>query len=153
VPAAEPRHDLAFRGLFALAPTKTTVLLGHVVAEAVSGGNPNHSLLLSSWEEVRGLTDSFYRDQAQATANLELRQAYRLAERWAVQAVAFTDLAVFSQLDAQGTARGAQAAVGAGAGLRLIPTLVAQVVPRIDAGRLFAPDRRWFVQLGLAQYF
>jgi len=153
VPAAQARHSLGVHGLFAVAPTTTTALMAQVTAEVVSSGNPNHSLLLSSWQEVRGLTDSFYRDQAQLTGNVELRQAARFAERWAVQAVAFADAAVFTPFDVTGTAQAAQTAFGAGVGLRLIPTLLAQVVPRIDVGRLFAPDRRWFFQLGLAQYF
>jgi hypothetical protein len=37
--------------------------------------------------------------------------------------------------------------------LRLVPTWLAELVVRVDAGRLVAPEPRWFVQLGLNQYF
>lgn len=153
VPAGEPRHDVVLRGSGALRLSPTTVLGAQFIAEAISSGNANHSLLLSSWQEVRGLTDSFYRNQRQLTANVELRQAYRFAERWAVQGALFCDAASFVPLNARGEVQTASSALGVGAGLRLIPTLIANVVPRVDAGRLLKPDSRWFVQIGLAQFF
>ena len=153
VPAAEPRHDVTLRAGFALKLSSTAVLGGQLVTEAVSAGNVNHSLLLSSWQEVRGLTDSFYRNQAQVTGNVELRQAWRFAERSALQGVLFADAAAFTPFDAHGQAGPAASALGVGGGVRLIPTLIANVGPRLDVGRLLVPERHWFVQVGLAQFF
>jgi hypothetical protein len=153
VPAAEPRHQGLLRGTFALSPTSTTSLVGQVVGEAASPGNVNHSLLLGGLRGVRGLADSFYRTQAQSFTNLELRHAWRFAERWALQGAVFGDGAVFSTMDARGRGQRTEWAASSGAGLRLIPTFLAEIVLRVDAGRLFTPEKRWFVQAALAQYF
>lgn len=153
VPAGQGRYYAAIHALGAVSPTETTALMGQVVAETVNAGNANHSLLLSSQVGVRGLADAFYRNQAQAYVNLELRQAWRFAARWALQAALFADAAVFAPMDAAGQRQAAERAWAAGGGLRLVPTWLAEIVLRVDGGRLFAPEARWFVQLGLAQYF
>jgi hypothetical protein len=48
---------------------------------------------------------------------------------------------------------GPGAALSVGAGLRVIPTCIASVTPRLDLARLIEPERVWFLQLGLNQYF
>ena len=153
LPAGEPRHSVSLKSLFALAPTATTALTAQVMAAAVSDGNVNHSVPLGSVREVRGLAGAFYRNQAQLVLNLELRQAWRFAERWALQGVLFADSAVFAAMDVHGVRQAADHAFASGAGVRVIPTALAQVVLRLDAGRLLAPEQLWFAQFGLAQFF
>jgi hypothetical protein len=63
------------------------------------------------------------------------------------------DAAAFAPMDAQGQRQPGERAFAAGGGLRLVPTWLAEIVVRVDAGRLVAPEARWFVQLGLNQYF
>lgn len=127
--------------------------LAHGAASVVTAGDPNHSLLLGSQRGVRGLDDNLYRNRAQAHVNLELRAAWRLAARWALQGVGFTDAAVFQPLGDQGEVRPTAGAWSTGAGVRLIPTWLAGLLVRVDVARLWAPTPRWFVQLGAAQYF
>lgn len=153
LPAREPRHLVSLKGLFAVAPTATTALTAQVVAAGVSDGNVNHSVPLGSVREVRGLAGAFYRNQAQLVVNLELRQAWRFAERWALQGVLFADSAVFAPMDAHGVRQRADHAFATGAGVRVIPTAIAQVVLRLDGGRLLSPEQLWFAQFGLAQFF
>jgi hypothetical protein len=153
VPAGQGRYEAAIRVLGAVSPTATTALVARAVGQILNAGNVNHSLLLSSQVGVRGLADAFYRNQAQAYVNLELRQAWRFAERWALQGALFADAAVFASMDAAGVRQPAERALATGGGLRLVPTWLAEIVLRVDGGRLFAPEARWFVQLGLTQYF
>jgi hypothetical protein len=153
LPTVKPRLVGKASAVAAFAPTETTVIKGQLVGQVVSAGNPNHSVLLDS-RGVRGLEDAFYRNQSQLVANLELRQAWRFAERWAVQGVLFGDGALFRQLDALGRpARILETAGGVGAGARIIPTSLAGLLFRFDVARLLLPERRWFFQFGLGQYF
>jgi hypothetical protein len=153
VPQAKARHRLLTSLLAALAPTDTTVLAGRFSGEAVSSGNPNHSLLLGSFNAVRGLDDAFHRNQAQLVSNVELRQAVRIAERWALQGALFADAAVFRPFDARGRVRTHDVALAAGAGVRVIPTLLAGLVIRLDGSLLVEPEERWFWQLAFGQFF
>jgi hypothetical protein len=67
--------------------------------------------------------------------------------------VAFVDGGVMARSNAAGALDGWQAALSVGGGVRVIPTFLAGVVPRVDAGVLLAPARDWFVRFGLSQYF
>ena len=119
----------------------------------VTRGNANAAELLGSVDGVRGLEDAFYRNWLQSFANLELRQAVRLGERWAAQGVAFTDGALLEQMTAEGERGASGSAFSLGFGARLIPTWLAGVLLRVDVARLIVPEQRWFVQVGLGQYF
>ena len=152
-PAAQPRHATSGTFVGAVAPTNTTSFMLRVSGKAVTTGNPNHSALLGSLEGVRGLDDAFYRNHLQAFGNLELRQAWRFAKRWALQGVAFADGAVFQPMDASGQPMVAESALGVGGGARLIPTFLTQLLLRIDAGSLLYPKTRPFFQIGFDQYF
>jgi hypothetical protein len=151
--AAEPRHHVHLEALGAAPLGGTTVLAARAGAEAVNAGNPNHSSLLGSQEGVRGLRDSFYRNQAQGYVNLELRHAIGLGKRWYVQPVAFADAAAFVPFAPSGRATRWLGALSAGAGARLVPTALVDTLLRVDLARLAAPEAGWFVQAGIAQYF
>jgi hypothetical protein len=133
----------------------------NTVAEAASPGDPNHSYLLGSvvsWRMfpiggVRGLADNRYRNAFHAFANVEARYALELAKRWFLQGVAFVDAGTFVALDPFGELERARGALSVGGGIRLVPTFLAWLVPRIDAGRALAPVSGWFVLTGLSQYF
>jgi hypothetical protein len=153
VPAMQPRHAVEGGAKAAWAITETTVLTGQLTYEAVSAGNANHSALLGSVKGVRGLDDSFYRNHAQAVANVEARQAWRFASRWALQGALFADGASFAPFDAHGRSHGFTSACSVGGGARLIPTFLAGLLLRVDLARLLHPTERWFVQLGFSQYF
>jgi len=154
LPAVEPRHELGATLIAAWSPTETTALVGRAAVEGVSPGNVNHSLLLGSFYGVRGLDDAFFRNEAHALGTVELRQAWRFAARWALQGVAFADAASFSAMDVTGTAQGPwQHALGVGGGARLVPTLLSGRLLRVDLARLLVPEQRWFLQVGLSQYF
>ena len=116
-------------------------------------GNASFSELLGSYQGVRGLRDGVYHNWLQAVLNVELRAGWRFAERWAVQGVVFADAAAFGRIDAHGRSRGAAWATSAGFGARLVPTLFSELVLRFDLGRSVAPERGWFMQWGLSQYF
>lgn len=123
------------------------------VSSVVTRGNANGADLLGSVDGVRGLEDAYYRTWLSSYANLELRQALPFGSRWAIQGVVFADGALFEQLTSDG-GRGARGrAFSLGAGARLIPTWLAGILLRVDAARLLLPERRWFVQVGLGQYF
>lgn len=139
--------------LGALPLAKYTVLATRTEVEGVTYGNPNHNVLLGSQEGVRGLRDAFYRDRQHASLNVELRHAIKLAERWAVQGALFSDVAVFEPMDERGKPTRAKHAISAGAGVRLVPTFLTQLLLRLDLARLFAPEERWFLQFGVTQYF
>ena len=131
----------------------TSVLAGRAALDFVSSGNANHSALVGSQDGVRGLRDALYRNRAQAYANVELRHAVMLATRWAIQGVLFVDAAVFEPMDARGRATSWLGAISTGAGLRIVPTFLTQIVGRVDLARLHAPEERWFLQIGVTQYF
>jgi hypothetical protein len=153
LPAGEARHLATLQGHWALAVGERALVTARTVAEAATYGNPNHSVLIGSQRGVRGLADAFYRNRAQAFANVEARYAFRPLERWALQGVAFVDAAGFEPMDGRGRPTRWQGAVGAGAGVRVIPTFLTQLLARVDLARLLVPEPAWFVQLGVNQYF
>jgi hypothetical protein len=153
MPSAQPRHFLDFEAKAALPLVHQAVLALRVKAALCSRGNPNASSTLGSVEGVRGLPDALYRNWAQVFVNVELRQAVRLLERVALQAVLFADVAEFQRMTAAGK-RGEQVfAASLGAGARVLPTFLAQAALRVDLARLLAPRAGWLPQLGLTQYF
>jgi hypothetical protein len=149
----QPRDFLELRGEYALALSSSTVLAARGLAGMLTRGNPNYSYLIGSIEGVRGLSDAYYRTWAASYLNTELRQSLRLAPRWALQGIAFVDVAAFSTMNERGARGPAELACSLGLGARLVPTWLASTVLRVDGARLFEPDQRWFIQLGLNQYF
>jgi outer membrane protein assembly factor BamA len=151
----EPAPRMAAEGgvLLAYAFNDVSVLLGQVESAIMNRGNPNFSFLLGSFGGVRGLQDAAYHTWASAVLNVELRYAVRFAERWALQGVLFCDAAVFDRVDSHGRDAAAGWAANSGVGLRLIPSFLAEVVLRVDAGRAFWPEPSYFWQWGLSQYF
>jgi len=149
----KPRHLARFDCIVGVPLSERTVLAARGVAELVNGGNVNHSVLLGSQEGVRGLPDTFHRDRAHAYTNVELRHAFDLGKRWYLQPAAFVDAARFQSMDARGVARPWQSALAVGGGVRLLPTALIDTVLRVDLSRLLLPNRVWFVQLGIEQYF
>jgi hypothetical protein len=77
----------------------------------------------------------------------------KIAKRWALQGVLFADAAAFEPMDAHGVPTEWNAAVSTGAGIRVIPTFLTQLLLRLDGSRLYAPEERWFFQFGVTQYF
>ena len=116
VPSGERRHLATVSFSAAVALGTRSVLAIRSEWAGVVGGNVNHSVTLGSLEGVRRLADTNYRNRQQAFANLEQRSALRLAERWALQGVAFSDGAVFEQMDADGRVSPWASAAGAGVG-------------------------------------
>lgn len=152
-PAAQPRHFAELTLRAALPVARRLVLATRVMASVNSRGNPNASSLVGSIQGVRGLSDSLYRNWAQAFANVELRQAVPVLDRLAVQAVLFADAAAFQRLSPAGSRAERVTALSLGTGLRLLPTFIAEAVLRIDVARLLMPAQVWFSQLGFTQYF
>lgn len=150
---AQPRHSVESSMTAALPLGTTTVLMTRVAGAAFTRSNPNFSALLGSISGVRGLEDSLYRNWIQAFANVELRQSVRIAKRWALQGVVFVDGAGFERLTASGDRGKLLGAFATGIGARVVPTWLAGIVLRVDASRLYAPEARWFYQLGFSQYF
>ncbi|BFU96250.1 MAG: hypothetical protein NTNFB02_29720 [Nitrospira sp.] len=131
-----------------------TVFMINGVAEAVNTtGNPNHSLLIGSITGVRGLSDNLYRTHAQSYLNLELRHAIRIAPRWAVQGVVFSDLGLFQPFTEAGDPENWRGAVNTGAGFRIIPTFLSSTLFRLDFAQLWRPRPNSLVQIGITQYF
>jgi hypothetical protein len=150
----QQRHEGRLRYLQGIPLGPATVFMINGVAEAVNNsGNPNHSLLIGSIAGVRGLSDNLYRNQTQAYTNLELRHAIPLAPRWALQSVVFSDFGTFQTFTEDGNTRAWRGAVSVGAGVRLIPTFLANVLLRVDIAHLFAPSPNSLVQFGITQYF
>lgn len=150
-PQSRHRAELLLNGSLPL--TRSTALMGRVVGGINSTGNSNFSMLVGSYSGVRGLEDALYRNWMQAYATVELRQTIRIAERWAVQPVLFADGAAFEQMDAHGERTARSAALGAGAGARIIPMALAGLLLRVDVARLLLPYENLFVQFGTSQYF
>lgn len=156
-----PRHEATTQLLSAFRLAERTALLVNVVAEAASPGDPNHSYALGSvpsWRVfgiggIRGLPDNRIRDAFHAYADVELRQSLELAERWFLQGVAFVDGGTYAHMDPFGNVQRPAHALSAGLGVRVVPTFLAWMVPRVDAGSLLVPTRAWFVSFGLSQYF
>lgn len=153
LPSMQPRPEAISTSLAALPLWRLAVLAMRVKLSGVWGGNVNHSVLLGSLEGVRGLADAFYRNRAQAFANIEVRQTVPLARRWAVQTVVFADAGAFQPLAADGGTQASQTAAGVGAGLRLVPSFLTGIVLRTDLSKPLQPHGNWFFQLGLSQYF
>lgn len=149
----EPRFEARVEALGAIPVTANTVIAFRAVGEGVNSGNPNHSELLGSQRGVRGLPDTFYRDQGHAFANVEFRHAIEIAKRWYLQPAAFVDSAVFLPMDANGKPTSWNGAFAAGAGVRLIPTSLVKTLLRVDGSHLFTPTNEWFIQFGIDQYF
>jgi hypothetical protein len=116
-------------------------------------GNVNYGFTIGSVDGVRGLGVPTSVNWVQGVANLELRRSFLLGARWAAQAVAFTDAAAFEEMSTVGGRGGPGAALSVGAGVRVVPTWIASITPRLDLARLLEPERVWFLQLGLNQYF
>lgn len=127
--------------------------MARITGAILNRGNPNFSNLLGSFDGVRGLEDATYHTWAHALLNAELRQAVRLASRWALQGVVFADLAAFDRIEARGRRSGSGWAASGGLGVRVLPTFLAEVVLRLDFGRSLEPEQGFFVQWGLSQYF
>jgi hypothetical protein len=153
LPKRRARHSAHFQALTAIALGDRSALLARGRLEGSSRGDANHSLLLGSQEGVRGLADPFHRSWAQAFANIELRTALRFVARWALQGVLFADAAIFQPIGPDGRSLSPGHAVGVGAGARLLPTALTELVLRLDLARLLLPAPSWFLQLGASQYF
>lgn len=149
----QTRHLARVDCVAGIALSAATVLTARGVVEGVNGNNPNHSVLLGSLEGVRGLPDTLYRNRAHAYANVELRHAFDLGRRWYLQPVAFADAARFQPFDVTGTTAPWRSALSTGAGVRVLPTALIDTLLRVDVARRWLPDRGWFVQLGIDQYF
>jgi len=152
--ANQQRHEAELNYLQGIPLASTTVLMINSVAEAVNNsGNPNHSLLIGSIAGVRGLSDSLYRNRAQAYTNLELRHAIQVAPRWAVQGVLFSDFGLFQSFTEEGKLRDWRVAVNVGTGVRIVPTFLSNVLLRVDVAYLFSPSPNSLIQIGITQYF
>lgn len=151
--SSQPRHQAGLELLAAQPLGLRTVLATRAVAEWVNTGNPNHSLLMGSQRGVRGLADTLYRDRAHAFINVELRHAFDLGKRWYLQPALFADAARFQSMDVRGQPTDVRSAVSIGGGLRILPTALIDTLLRVDVARLVYPEKRWFFQIGIDQYF
>jgi hypothetical protein len=151
--APAPRMAAEGSFLFAYAFDDASVVLAQLDTTLMNRGNANFSNLLGSFGGVRGLRDAAFHTWAHAQLNVELRYAVRLAERWALQGVLFSDAAVFDRVDSRGRDAQAGWAASSGVGIRLVPSFLAEIVLRFDAGRAFWPEPSYFWQWGLSQYF
>lgn len=152
-PSGQARHWSELELTAALPLARYTVLMGHAAAALKNRGNANHNYLLGSISGVRGIPDSLYRNWIQAFGNVELRQAIPLLSRLALQLVAFTDAGVYERLDARGGRGASGSAFSGGLGVRVVPTFLTELLLRVDGARLVVPERAWFWQLGVSQYF
>lgn len=152
--ANQPRHEARLRYLQGIPLTPMTVLMINTVAEAVNNSrNPNHSVLMGSIAGVRGLSDNLYRNRAQSYMNLELRHAIQVAPRWALQGVLFSDFGAFQPFTEEGSQRDWIGTVNVGAGIRVVPTFLANTLLRVDFAQLLSPSPNSLIQLGITQYF
>jgi hypothetical protein len=151
VPRVRAQLDFELKGALKLA--QYTALMLRVEAGVTSRGNANHNVLIGSIRGVRGLPDALYFNWAQLYGTLELRQAVRLATRWALQGAVFADGAVYENITATGGRGDRHAAFSAGIGLRVVPTWLSGLVLRFDLAHLFVPEAVWAFQYGLSQYF
>ena len=152
--ANQPRHEARLRYLQGIPLTPMTVLMINTVAEAVNNSrNPNHSVLMGSIAGVRGLSDNLYRNRAQTYMNLELRHAIQVAPRWALQGVLFSDFGAFQPFTEEGSQRDWIGTVNVGAGIRVVPTFLANTLLRVDFAQLLAPSPNSLLQIGITQYF
>lgn len=152
--ADQPRHEVRLRYLQGIPVTPMTVLMVNAVGEAVNNShNPNHSVLLGSIAGVRGLSDNLYRNRAQTYMNLELRHAIQVAPRWALQGVLFSDFGAFQPLTEEGQEKPWIGTVNVGAGIRVVPTFLANTLLRVDFAQLLSPSPNSLIQVGITQYF
>jgi hypothetical protein len=148
------RHEFNSDFVIATALGERTALLGRVAVDAASPGDPNHAVILGTADGVRGLPDNLFRNALHVYGNLELRHALEITPRIFVQGALFADVATYAQMNIAGEVQGLNAAVSAGGGVRLVPTFLSGVVPRVDAGAvLYQRKPEPFVRFGLAQYF
>jgi len=147
------RSSVTVQGLSAIRLTDTTGMLVNTVVEGANPGDPNHSHLLGTIRGVRGLPDNLYRDAAHAFTNVELRFATELVPRWYLQGVFFSDAAAYVRMNEVGRLTQPGVALGAGIGVRIVPTVFALVVPRLDVGSLLWPAGIPFFNFGFSQYF
>jgi hypothetical protein len=149
-----PRHELNLDLLWGHALGERTVLVGRTALDTVSPGDPNHAVILGTADGVRGLPDNLLRNAVHVYANLEIRHALKFSKRLFLQVAAFTDAAVYVRQSADGTLEKAKATVAVGAGLRLVPTFLSGVVPRVDAGGVvYQGQLEPFIRFSTSQYF
>lgn len=153
VPASQARHFAQSTLLTARRLGKQTVVMARVRAAANSRGNANYSYVVGSLEGVRGLADSVHRAWVESFVNLELRSALNLFERLALQGVIFADAAAYEEVTVHGQRGRTKTAASTGVGARLIPTFLAQLLLRCDIAYLWHPNRLWYYQLAVSQYF
>jgi len=137
----------------ALRLTSTTALMTRVEAGITSRGNANHNVLIGSIRGVRGLPDALYFNWLQVYGTVELRQAVRIATRWAMQGVVFVDAGAFERISAAGGRGQAYSALSMGGGVRVVPTWLSGLVARFDLAQLLLPEPGFAFQYGLTQYF
>jgi len=154
-PANIPRNraQLDFKLKAALRLTSTTAFMTRVEAGITSRGNANHNVLIGSIRGVRGLPDALYFNWLQVYGTIELRQAVRIATRWALQGVLFVDAGAFERITATGGRGQAYSALSLGGGVRVVPTWLSGLVLRFDLAQLLAPESSFAFQYGLTQYF
>lgn len=119
----------------------------------VNSGNVNHSILIGSQQGVRGLPDSLYRCSFVNYGNFELRHSIGIAPRLFLQPTLFADAAVFQPMNSGGSVESWVQAISTGAGLRIVPTGLTQLLARLDVAKLHLPNDAWMVQFGITQYF
>jgi hypothetical protein len=147
------RHGASVQVLHATKFGSHTALLLNGVGEVSWWGDPNNAMLIGNVRGVRGLPDNLYRTAAHAFGTVELRRAFELLPTLFLQPAIFVDGGVMARIDATGVPTAMVPALSGGAGLRVVWTTLAGVVPRIDGGVLLLPQRSWFFTFGLSQYF
>ncbi len=147
------RSGMSSQGVFAIRMNENVALMINAVVEAVVPGHPNHSYIFGNLRGVRALPDNLYRTAAQAFTNIEWRFAARLASRWYLQGAALLDAGTYAPMNERGKVEPFTGAISTGVGLRVIPTFLSGVVPRLDVGKVLFPSEYWYGTFGLAQYF
>jgi hypothetical protein len=151
------RHGVSVQVLHATKFGTRTALTINGIAEGAWWGDPNNSLLLGTVSQsrggVRGLPDNVYRTTAHAFGTVELRRAFELLPTLFLQPAIFVDGGVMARIDSTGAPTAMVPALSGGAGVRIVWTTLAGLVPRIDGGVLLLPQRSWFFTFGLSQYF
>lgn len=149
-------NQMRFRALLeCVAALPLAGLLGidlRLYADWRNAGNARWSTYVGG-RQVRGAPAGIYWTSAVANFNVEIRQGLRLTSFMGMQIVAFVDSATFAPMNSSGRICADVYAFNAGAGLRVVPTFLSHVVARFDVGRLWAPERSNFFQIGFNQYF
>jgi len=125
------------------------------LAIATNNDSPFAPFVVDSQVNLRGVGNRIDRGTAQAVINIELRQTIFHVDKWAAQAVVFTDIGSWrnpgGQLEDILDVNEIREFVGGG--VRIIYKKVYGAVLRIDYGMdVFNKDQRGWV-LGLGQYF